>query len=59
MITKSYIKTIVSGLLARIKTHEISEEEMMDLLSDMDIVQPLTNSEGSMYVSNSGKVYIL
>ena len=59
MITKSYIKTIVSGLLARIRTHEISEDELLNHLSEMDVVQPLANNDGSMYVNNSGEIYIL
>lgn len=59
MITKNFVKTIVSGLLNRIKTHEISEEELIDLLAEMNVVNPLTNSDGSTYVNNSGKIYIL
>ena len=59
MVTKNFVKTVVSGLLNRIKSHEISEEELIDLLAEMNVVQPLTNSEGSTYVNNSGKIYIL
>ena len=59
MITKNYIKTIVSGLLARIQKHEISEEELIELLSEMDVVKPLTNNKDAMYVNNCGKIYIL
>ena len=59
MITKDYIKTIVSGLLNRIQSHEISEKELIDLLSEMDVVKPLSNNEGSMYTNNTGKIYIL
>ena len=59
MITKNYIKTIVSGLLARIQKHEISEEELIELLSEMDVVKPLVNNNDAMYVNNSGKIYIL
>ena len=59
MVTKNFVKTIVSGLLNRIKTHEISEEELINLLAEMDVVNPLTNNEGSTYVNNSGKIYIL
>ena len=59
MITKNYIKTIVSGLLARIQKHEISEEELIELLSEMDVVKPLVNNNDAMYVNNNGKIYIL
>lgn len=59
MVTKSFIKTIVSGLLARIKLHEISEDELINLLNEMDVVNPLINNDGSMYVNNTEKIYIL
>ena len=59
MVTKNFVKTVVSGLLARIKMHEISEEELIDLLAEMNVVNPLTNSDGSTYVNNNGKIYIL
>ena len=59
MVTKNFVKTVVSGLLNRIKTHEISEGELIDLLAEMGVVQPFTNGEGATYVNNSGKIYIL
>ena len=59
MVTKSFIKTIVSGLLNRIQSHEISEKELIQLLSEMDVVKPIINNEDAMYTNNSGKIYIL
>ena len=59
MITKSYIKTILSGLMARITSHEISEDEMLDLLTEMDVVRPLINNSGAIYTNNNGKIYVL
>lgn len=59
MITKNYIKTIVAGLLTRIQKHEISEVELIELLSEMDVVKPLANNNDAMYTNNSGKIYIL
>lgn len=59
MITKNYIKTIVAGLLARIRLHEISEDELLSFLGELGIVQPLTNTNGAVYTNNSGKIYIL
>ena len=59
MVTKNFVKTIVSGLLNRIQSHEISEKELIDLLNEMDVVNPLSNNEGSMYTNNNGKIYIL
>jgi len=59
MVTKNFVKTIVAGLLERIKKHEISEEELLALLSEMDVVQPLANNEDAVYTNTDGKVYIL
>lgn len=59
MVTKNFVKTVVSGLLHRIQSHEISEEELIALLAEMDVVTPVSNSEGAMYTNNAGKIYIL
>ena len=59
MVSKNFVKTIVSGLLTRIKMHEISEEELINLLAEMHVITPLTNSDDAMYVNNNGKIYIL
>jgi hypothetical protein len=59
MVTKNFIQTIVSGLLNRIQSHEISERELIDLLSEMEVIKPITNNENAMYTNNSGKIYIL
>ena len=59
MVTKNFIKTVISGLLNRIQSHEISEKELINLLNEMDVVNPLSNNEGSMYTNNNGKIYIL
>lgn len=59
MVTKNFIKTIVSGLLTRIQMHEISEEELLTLFDEMNLVHPLINNDGSVYVNNTGKIYIL
>ena len=59
MVTKNFVKTVVSGLLNRIQSHEISEKELIDLLNEMDVITPVSNNEGSMYINNNGKIYIL
>ena len=59
MITKNYIKTLISGLLNRIQSHEISEKELINLLNEMNVVNPVSNNEGAMYTNNDGKIYIL
>ena len=59
MVTKNFVKTVVSGLLYRIQSHAISEEELIALLAEMDVVTPVSNSEGAMYTNNAGKIYIL
>lgn len=59
MVTKNFVKTVVSGLLNRIQSHEISEKELIDLLGEMEVVKPIANKEGSTYTDNNGKIYIL
>ena len=59
MITQNYVKTLVSGLLNRIQSHEISEKELINLLAEMDVITPITNNEGAMYTNSIGKIYIL
>ena len=59
MVTKNFIQTVVSGLLNRIQSHEISEKELIQLLSEMNVVKPIANNEGAMYTNNNGKIYIL
>ena len=62
MVTKSFVKTAISGLhtwaLNRFGKLEISEDELLELLSDLDVVQPLSNGD-AIYTDNSGKIYIL
>lgn len=36
-----------------------TDEEMVELLMDTDIVDPAANSAGAIYTDNNGKVYIL
>lgn len=63
MVTKNFVKTAIAGLyswiLRRLGRLEISEEELIDLLAEMDVVTPVSNSEGAMYTNNAGKIYIL
>ena len=37
----------------------ISEEEILELLMDMDVVQPLSNTNNAMYVDENDKIYVL
>lgn len=63
MVTKNFVKTVVAGLqiwiLNRFKKFEITEPELLDLLAEIDCVQPVASSSGAIYTSNSGQVYIL
>ena len=63
MVTKNFVKTAIAGLyswaLHRFKKFEISELELLDLLTELDCVQPMTSSSGAIYTNNSGQVYIL
>lgn len=63
MVTKNFVKTAIAGLhswiLYRLGRLEISEEELLEILSEMDAVQPLASNSGAIYTNNSGQVYIL
>lgn len=63
MVTKNFVKTAIAGLhswiLHRFKKFEITEIELLELLTEVDAIQPLTNAEGAIYTNNSGQVYIL
>lgn len=63
MVTKNFVKTAIAGLqtwiLHRIGRLEITESELLDLLTEIDCVQPVANSSGAIYTSNSGQIYIL
>lgn len=36
-----------------------TDEEMLELLMDMDVVQPLSNTSNAMYVDENNKIYVL
>jgi hypothetical protein len=38
---------------------EVPDEDMLQLLAEMDIVQPLANANNAVYVDANNKVYIL
>ena len=63
MVTKNFVKTVIAGLhswiLHRLGRLEISEEELLEVLTEMDAVQPLASNSGAIYTNNSGQVYIL
>lgn len=63
MVTKNFVKTAIAGLyswiLHRLGRLEISEEELLEVLTEMDAVQPLASNSGAIYTNNSGQVYIL
>ena len=63
MVTKNFVKTAIAGLqtwiLHRLIRLEITESELLEVLSEMDAVQPLASNSGAIYTNNSGQVYIL
>ena len=63
MVTKNFVKTAIAGLqtwiLHRLGRLEITESELLDLLVEIDCVQPVASSSGAIYISNSGQIYIL
>lgn len=63
MVTKNFVRTAIAGLqtsiLHRIGKLEITESELLDLLAEIDCVQPVASSNDEVYINNSGQVYIL
>lgn len=63
MVTKNFVKTAIAGLqtwiLHRLRRLEITEPELLDLLVEIDCIQPVASSSGAIYTSNSGQIYIL
>lgn len=63
MVTKNFVKTAIAGLqewiLHRLRRLEITEPELLILLTEIDCIQPVASSSGAIYASNSGQVYIL
>lgn len=63
MVTKNFVKTAIAGLhswiIRRLGRLEISEAELLEVLTEMDAIQPLANAKGEIYTNNSGQVYIL
>ena len=63
MVTKNFIQTAIAGLQAwilhRLGKLEISESELLEVLTEMDTIQPLASKSGAIYTNNSGEIYIL
>ena len=55
MVTKNFVKTAIAGLhswiLHRLGRLEISEEELLEVLAEMDAVQPLASNSGAIYTN--------
>lgn len=63
MVTKNFVKTAIAGLqewiLHRFRRLEITESELLILLTEIDCIQPVAGSSSIIYTSSSGQVYIL
>lgn len=63
MVTKNFVKTAIAGLqewiLHRFRRLEITESELLILLTEIDCIQPVASSNSIIYTSSSGQVYIL
>ena len=63
MVTKNFVKTAIAGLqewiLHRFRRLEITESELLILLTEIDCIQPIASSSSIIYTSSSGQVYIL
>ena len=53
------IKTIDPKYLPEASSSDINEEETLELLMDMDVVQPLSDTNGVVYTDSNNKVYVL
>ena len=63
MVTKNFVKTAIAGLqewiLHRFRRLEITESELLILLTEIDCIQPVASSSSIIYTSSSGQVYVL
>ena len=63
MVTKNFVKTAIAGLqewiLHRFRRLEITESELLILLTEIDCIQPVASSSSVIYTSSSGQIYIL
>ena len=63
MVTKNFVKTAIAGLqewiFHRFRRLEITESELLILLTEIDCIQPVASSSSIIYTSSSGQVYIL
>ena len=68
---KSYIKTIINALMAwatskfgtkeelNTKADKISDSEIVEMMVEEGIVDPVTNGDNVMYADSEGKIYVL
>ena len=66
---KSYIKTIINAFIAwaepkfntlfSTKADKISDSEIVEMMVEEGIVDPVTNGDNAMYADSEGKIYVL
>ena len=66
---QTYIKTILNALMAwatpkfntlfSTKADKISEADLIDMMIEEGIVDPVTNGDNVMYADSEGKIYVL
>lgn len=68
---KSYMKTIINAVMAWVtskfgtkeeletKADKISDSEIIDMMVEEGIVDPVTNADNVLYADNNGKIYVL
>lgn len=59
MITKNFIKTIVAGLLHRIKANEISDEDVIEILYETDALPTLSDKDGNILADKDGAILFI
>ncbi len=66
LITKEHLSLAIQAMKNMVANEiedkvpaSATDEDMLQLLSEMDIVQPLANANNSVYVDANNKVYVL
>lgn len=51
------VETLIKDKLPKFET--ATDEDAMDLLTELKIISPITTSTGNVYTSNTGEIYTL
>lgn len=56
-----FMKTIISAIRYWIRENfkVATDDDIMDVLTEMNYIEPISASDGSIYTNNDGEIYIL